>query len=78
MTTTFNVYCDESGHLPSNHQPVMVLGAVWCPLSATRRLVTRMREIKRRHGLAPLMEVKWTKVSLAKLEFYEDIVNFFF
>lgn len=29
--TTFNVYCDESGHLPNDNQPNMVLGI------ATRR-----------------------------------------
>lgn len=32
MSETFNLYCDESCHLENDHQKVMVLGAVWCPL----------------------------------------------
>ncbi len=35
MTQTYNVYCDESCHLEGDHQPAMVLGAVWCPLERT-------------------------------------------
>lgn len=78
MTTTFNVYCDESCHLPNDGQPVMVLGALWCPLERSRHIADQIRSIKEKHGLAPLMEIKWTKVSPAKLEFYLDLVNFFF
>jgi len=75
---TYNVYCDESGHLPNDSQQVMALGAVWCPLDSVRAIVARIREIKIRHGLAPLMEVKWTKISPAKVNFYLDLVNCFF
>lgn len=38
MSTGFNIYCDESCHLENDHQRVMVLGAVWTPLTATARL----------------------------------------
>ncbi len=78
MSTTFNVYCDESGHLPDDAQRVMVLGAVWCPLDKTRHVAHAMRGIKKQHGLSPLMEVKWTKVSPAKIQFYLDLVDYFF
>jgi len=37
-----------------------------------------MREIKGRHGMAPLFETKWTKVSPAKVQFYLDLVDLFF
>ncbi len=37
MSQTFNVYCDESCHLENDHQPTMILGAVWCPLEKEAR-----------------------------------------
>jgi hypothetical protein len=78
MTLTFNIYCDESCHLEKDHQPAMVLGAVWCPLDKTREIAQRLREIKVAHGLAADFEIKWTKVSPAKLRFYLDVMDYFF
>jgi hypothetical protein len=76
--TTFNVYCDESGHLPNDSQPNMVLGAVWCPLERVREMSDALRKLKKDYGLSPLMEVKWTKISPAKVDFYLALVDFFF
>lgn len=78
MTESFNVYCDESCHLENDHQRVMVLGAVWCPVEKTREIATRFREIKKKHGLKPDFELKWSKVSPAKSHFYLDVVDCFF
>lgn len=78
MTDTFNVYCDESCHLEHDHQEVMVLGAIWCPLSKSREIAVRLREIKQRNGLSSDFEVKWTKVSPAKQTFYLDLIDYFF
>lgn len=76
--TTFNVYCDESGHLPNDGQPNMVLGAISCPLDRVRALSDGLRALKQQHGLSATMEVKWTKVSPAKVNFYLALVDFFF
>jgi hypothetical protein len=78
VNQTFNVYCDESCHLEKDHQPSMVLGAVWCPLEEAPTISVRIREIKVRHDLKPDFEIKWTKVSPAKLEFYLDVMDYFF
>lgn len=78
MTTVYNVYCDESGHLERGAPAVMVLGAVWCPLEKTREMTSRIREIAERNGLAPDFEIKWGKVSPAKTRFYLDLVDYFF
>lgn len=75
---TFNIYCDESGHLPNDRQPVMVLGAVMCPTDKSREISVRLREIKERHHLPRPFEVKWTNVSPAKYEYYQDLVDYFF
>ncbi|MCP9447053.1 MAG: DUF3800 domain-containing protein [Nitrospira sp.] len=78
MSETYNIYCDESCHLEHDRQPAMVLGAVWCPLDKTREIAVRVREIKRKHVLAPGFEVKWTKVSPGKKQFYLDLLDYFF
>jgi len=78
MSQIFNVYCDESCHLEHDHLAVMVLGAVWCPLEKTKEVAVRIREIKQQQGLPLAFEIKWTKVSPAKLKFYLDILDFFF
>jgi hypothetical protein len=75
---TFNVYCDESCHLENDCQTAMVLGAVWCPLDKAHDVAVRIREIKAKHGLPPAFEIKWVKVSPAKLLFYTEIMDFFF
>lgn len=78
MSEIFNIYCDESCHLEHDGQPAMVLGALWCPLDKTREIAVRIREIKRKHAVAPAFEVKWTKVSPGKKQLYLDLLDYFF
>jgi hypothetical protein len=78
MTQTFNIYCDESCHLENDHHSAMILGAVWCPVEKVREISDRLREIKLRHNLKKDFEIKWTKVSPAKQQFYLDIIDYFF
>ncbi|WP_150954680.1 DUF3800 domain-containing protein [Microbacterium testaceum] len=73
-----NIYCDESGHLPNDGQPVMVLGAVTCAVEKSRETSLRLREIRERHHLPTAFELKWTNVSPAKFEYYRDLVDYFF
>jgi len=78
MSETVNLYCDESCHLPNDGKPLMVLGLVACPLGKTREIAVRLREIKRRHGMAESFEVKWNKVSQGQVAFYMDWLDYFF
>ncbi|EBB8914849.1 DUF3800 domain-containing protein [Escherichia coli] len=75
---TFNVFCDESCHLLNDHNKVMVLGALWCPGSITKKIARDIKELKLKHNLKPDFEIKWTKVSASKVEFYLDVVDYFF
>lgn len=77
MSTGFNIYCDESCHLENDHQRVMVLGAVWTPLSATARLADAARKLKRSHGLAADCELKWGKVSQGQFAYYKAVLEWF-
>jgi len=78
MPQDSNLYCDESCHLENDHQPVMVLGVVWCPQVKAREIAVRLREIKAAHGLPLGFEMKWSKVSPAKLAFYRAALDYFF
>lgn len=78
MSEIFNVYCDESCHLERDGQPIMVLGALWCSVDRVREVAIRLRDLKAAHGLARGFEMKWNKVSPAKLAYYCDALDFFF
>jgi hypothetical protein len=78
MPDLYNIYCDESCHLINDPSKLMMLGAVWCRSELSPQIAERIREIKHRHKLSPKFEVKWTKVSPAKLSFYIDLVDYFF
>lgn len=74
----YNVYCDESCHLEHDGINIMVLGAVWCPHDCVKEINERIRKIKVRNGISETAEMKWTKISPAKTQLYEDLVNYFF
>lgn len=78
MSNIYNIYCDEACHLEHDHQKVMVLGAIWCPLEAVKKISSDLRDIKSRHGLARDFEIKWVKISPSKIDFYLEIADFFF
>jgi hypothetical protein len=76
--TVYNIYCDESCHLEHDNQKAMVLGAVWCPAESVRGIADNIKRIKMENGLAHWCEIKWTRVSHAKLKLYCDLINYFF
>ena len=71
-------YCDESCHLPADGEPNMLLGLVSSPAPRVRPLHQELQALWKRHGMAEDFEVKWTKVSPAKLDFYRDLLDWFF
>jgi len=78
LSTTYNIYCDESCHLEKDGQRAMVLGALWCPAEKSREAAERIREIKSKHGMSRAFEIKWTKVGGKKVNFYLDLLDYFF
>ncbi|MFA5670778.1 MAG: DUF3800 domain-containing protein [Balneolaceae bacterium] len=77
MSEMYNIYCDETCHLENDVSEVMVIGAVWCKHSKVEEISKRLKEIRRRHGLSPYVEIKWVKVSPSKQSFYLDILDYF-
>ena len=79
MRPEFNIYCDESCHLlQKNNGNVMVLGAITIPKHKKQEIFNRIRDIKVKHGLNSDFEIKWHKVSESKINFYLDIIDYFF
>lgn len=74
----YNIYCDESCHLEHDGINSMVLGAVWCPQEKTKEINTRIKKLKIYNNVSPSLEMKWTKISPAKLDMYLDLINYYF
>lgn len=72
-----NVYIDESRHNNDNDGGCMLLGAIWLDIEQLAVLNDAVRLIKKKHSISPRREIKWTKVSTAKLDYYREIIQLF-
>lgn len=73
-----NIYCDESCHLENDNSNVMVLGGIQVDNNFKRNYYHEIREIKSRHSMSTWNEIKWTKVSNSKINFYIELIDWFF
>lgn len=73
----YNIYCDESCHLEHDESDVMAIGAIWCEKQYIKAINDEIRKLKIKHNLSSWFEIKWVKVSPAKIEFYLDVLNYF-
>lgn len=76
MNKTYNIYCDESCHIEHDHKDYMFLGSISCAYPQVRRHTKRIDELKKLHNF--YAEIKWSNVSLSKIRFYLDLVDYFF
>lgn len=76
MYKTFNIYCDESCHLENDHKKYMFIGSINCAYPQVRRHTGRIKELKDKHKFNA--EIKWSHVSMSKIQFYLDLVDYFF
>lgn len=70
-----SIYCDESCHLLNDHINIMTLGAIHVPQNITRELSLKIRDIKKKYNC--LGELKWTKVSMKKIDYYTSLIDLF-
>ncbi len=75
---SINVYCDESNHLENSPTKTMVLGATYCPKFYLKEVNQKIKDIKDRHSIKHSAEIKWTKASPSKIDFYLDLIDYFF
>jgi len=74
MTTTTNIYCDESC-VENNEAKYMVIGALFIPRIDKKRICKEFVQICEKHKFST--ELKWNKVGLKYLDYYKDVINFF-
>ena len=74
----YNIYCDESCHLPHDAFDLMVIGGLSCSRDRSAELNRTIFNIKQKHGVFKYAEIKWTKVSKSRLAMYKDLVDLFF
>lgn len=76
MNKTFNIYCDESCHIENDHKKFMFLGSVSSAYNQVKLHTEKINDLKKKHNF--YAEIKWSKVSISKLRFYLDLVDYFF
>ena len=76
MGKTYNRYCDESCHLENDHKKYMFLGYISSAYNQVKAHTDRIKDIKSAHNFYG--EIKWNHVSMSKLKFYLELVDYFF
>lgn len=69
-------YCDESCHIEHDHKAFMFLGSISCAYPQVKRHTRCINELKDQHKFN--VEIKWSHVSMSKIKFYLDMVDYFF
>ena len=74
----YNIYCDETCHLEHDNEKYMVLGGIICEKSSRKIIKRDISILKQKYNIPERAEIKWNKVSPSKLDYYKEIVNYFF
>lgn len=73
---TFNIYCDESTHLPADKHPYMLLGYINIAYPKIKLAKERINAIKKKYNYTG--ELKWTNIHDATYVMYDELVDYFF
>jgi hypothetical protein len=74
---TYNFYCDESCHLLNDTHKSMVLGSLIIPYERVKSISNDIKNIKTKHGVNEHTELKWVKISPARLALYLELIAYF-
>lgn len=72
---TYNIYCDESSYLENDLHQYMLLGSITCPYPLVEKYNKDILSMMDHYNF--FAELKWSNVSLSKIEFYLEIINWF-
>ena len=72
----FRIYADESSHL--GESPFMVIGAIWCNKNEVRNFTDKIKMLKAKYGIPEKVEIKWSKISGSKEDYYTELIKIFF
>jgi hypothetical protein len=75
----FEIYSDEScleALVKKNEHDYIAIGGIWIPANYRLEMKLKINEVKDKHSIKG--EFKWNKVSPAFIDFYKDIIDYFF
>jgi hypothetical protein len=75
----FDIYCDEScleALTKKESHPFVGIGGLWLPTEKREETKTSLKDICRRHNINK--EFKWNKLSPYYLDFYKEIIDYFY
>lgn len=73
---TFNIYCDESTHLPNDKCPYMIYSYVSVASNQIKMIREQLKSIKTKYGFSG--EWKWTGIHDRTYQMYRELVEYFF
>ncbi|MBD5232971.1 MAG: DUF3800 domain-containing protein [Bacteroidales bacterium] len=73
---TFNIYCDESTHLPNDGRPYMIYGYVSVASNQIKVIREQLKAIKAKYNFTG--EWKWTGIHDRTYQMYQELVEYFF
>lgn len=76
MNKTFNMYCDESSHLQNDGMPFMLIAYTCTPYNQLKIHNEQIKQIKAKYKFKG--EIKWINVSKSQLNFYMELIDYFF
>jgi len=76
MSILYNLYIDETCHLEYDKQSVMCIGYTKIAHNDYLKVKDDLKKIKLKHK--SVTEIKWSKVSLSRIELYKDWIDYFF
>ena len=72
-----NFYCDESCYMEHDDNNLMFLSMISCPRNEYIKTKNEIKQIFLKHSIPEHFEVKSTKVSMGKYDFYKDLIHIF-
>ncbi len=75
----YEVYCDEScieALFDSKSHKFSVIGGIWIPADMRASLKAELTSLKDKYHM--FGEMKWNKICPSSIDFYKDLVDFFF
>ena len=76
MSKTFNMYCDESTHLPNDGMPYMIIAYISSAYNQLKQHKAHIKMLRKSHKIKG--EIKWSNVSGAQYPFYAALIDYFF
>ena len=73
---TFNIYCDESTHLPNDGHPYMIYSYVSVASNQIKKIRSQLKAIKSKYAYDG--EWKWTDIHDRTYQMYKEVVEYFF